>query len=479
MISGAVALLAEAFPTQTPAEWADRLLASSDNTFFTHSGTTTFGNGYQHGYNAEFGHGIMDIYAALQPITASGLTRVFIGGSINSDESYTFGSSQITTSRSFGDSLYQGLKGLTGYTYDDLGGGFGYEMAHHINMASDNTPTIDIPSELGKLPVIATGLTTPNWKHDFNRVIANFSSSENLKTAATVGSASLPVQSFFESTIDTTAELSNFKTPYLTSNHENVGIGTSYQMRDARLLFGMTIPAGSDLDGYLGKTTTFTASVEHGNRGKRTLTLMAGLTQEKDKLLGSTGAGAFSLSGSRSDTTFATLKGQAKLADDIFLTGITTLAYTNMTSPRHSLVGSSNDVRSSSHSLIINKRHLLGDDNLSAFVVQPNRIGSGSMKVHIPTLADTYGTINYNTKNISLEPSGRQLNYGLSYRKNISDDLSFSFKHVVTNNPNHTDDSPTWHSSFTGLRYKNTSLGFATNSATSNPEFRLTYSSQF
>ena len=479
MISGAVALLAEAFPAQTPAEWTDRLLASADNTFFTHTGTTTFSNGYQHGYNTEFGHGIMDIYAALQPITASGLTRVFVGQSINSDESYALGASQITTSGSFGDSLYRGLKGLTGYTYDDLDGGFGYEMIHHINMASDNTPTIDIPSELGNLPLIATGLTTPNWKRDFNRVIANFSSSENLTTAVTMGSTSLPVQSFFESTIDTTAELSNFKTPYLTSKHENAGIGTSYQMGDARLLFGMTIPAKSNIDGNLGKTRTFTASIEHGDSGKQTLTLMAGLTQEKDKLLGSSGTGAFSLSGSRSETTFATLKAQAQLGRNVFLTGITTLAYTNMTSPHHSLVGSLNDVKSSSHSLIINKRHLLGDDNLSVFVAQPNRISSGSIEVHIPTLADSYGTINYNAKNISLEPSSRQLNYGLSYRKNISDDLSFSFKHLVTNNPNHTDDSHTWHSSFTGLRYKNTSLGFATNPATSNPEFRLIYSSQF
>ena len=479
MVSGAVALLAEAFPTQTPAQWTDRLLASADNTFFTHTGTTTFSNGFQHGYNTEFGHGIMDIYAALQPITSSGQTRVFVGRSMSSDESYSLGGSQMTTSRSFGDSLYRGLNGLTGYTYDDLDGAFGYEMVHHVNMVSDSTPTIDIPSELGDLPLIATGLTTPNWKRDFNRVIANFSLSENLATAVTMGSTSLPVQSFFDSTIDTAAELSKFKTPYLISKHENAGIGTSYQMGDARLLFGMTIPARSNIDEYIGKTRTLTASIEHGDRDKRTLTLMAGLTQEKGKLLGTSGSGAFSLSGSRSETTFATLKAQARLGDDVFLTGITTLANTNMTRPRHSLIGSSNDVKSSSHSLIINKRHLLGDDNLSAFVVQPNRISSGSIEVHIPTLADSDGTINYNAKNIGLEPSSRQLNYGLSYSKNISDDLSFSFKHVVTNNPNHMDDSPTWHSSFTGLRYKNTSLGFATNPAMSNPEFRLIYSSQF
>ena len=63
-ISGAIALLAEAFPNQTPAQWTDRLLASADNAttkIGAHSGATTFGNGDEHGYNTTFGHGIMDI----------------------------------------------------------------------------------------------------------------------------------------------------------------------------------------------------------------------------------------------------------------------------------------------------------------------------------------------------------------------------------------------------------------------------------
>jgi hypothetical protein len=52
----------------------DRLLATGQNAVSligSHTGAVTFGNGVQHGYNTNFGHGLMDVYAALRPITSS------------------------------------------------------------------------------------------------------------------------------------------------------------------------------------------------------------------------------------------------------------------------------------------------------------------------------------------------------------------------------------------------------------------------
>ena len=72
--------MAEAFPTQTPEQWTDRLLASADNSFFTASGNVEFANGITHAYNTEFGHGIMDIYAALRPITSSRMDESILIG---------------------------------------------------------------------------------------------------------------------------------------------------------------------------------------------------------------------------------------------------------------------------------------------------------------------------------------------------------------------------------------------------------------
>ena len=133
-----VAVLAEAFPNHTPAELTDRLLASADNTFFSHDAAVTFGNGVSHGYNDEFGHGILDIYAALNPITTSAYTRIYTGKSTKVGEEYQLGNSKLLASNSLGDSLQRGLIGEVGYTYDDLGGGFEYDMSYHVDLVSSN-----------------------------------------------------------------------------------------------------------------------------------------------------------------------------------------------------------------------------------------------------------------------------------------------------------------------------------------------------
>ena len=83
-------------------------MASADNTFFNHDAVVTFGNGVQHGYDDEFGHGILDIYAALNPITSSSDNRsmsLYTGNSLNDNSSFQLGNSRILTSSSFGDSF--------------------------------------------------------------------------------------------------------------------------------------------------------------------------------------------------------------------------------------------------------------------------------------------------------------------------------------------------------------------------------------
>ena len=107
-IAGAVALLAEHFPNHSAEQIVDRLLASADNSFFTRDGVVTFGNGIQHGYNDEFGHGFMDIYAALNPITSSSLGQSIYtsGGNLsdNQNDQRSLGQSVLISSQSFGDS---------------------------------------------------------------------------------------------------------------------------------------------------------------------------------------------------------------------------------------------------------------------------------------------------------------------------------------------------------------------------------------
>jgi hypothetical protein len=70
-VSGALALLAQAFPTLNPHQLRVRLMASADNGFFTPDATVELATGFHKGFSYRFGVGFLDIEAALQPIGPS------------------------------------------------------------------------------------------------------------------------------------------------------------------------------------------------------------------------------------------------------------------------------------------------------------------------------------------------------------------------------------------------------------------------
>lgn len=119
-IAGGIAILAEAFPGLPPSDLRRRLLASANNRFFAHSGVTDFGNGVLHGFNEEFGHGFMDLAAALMPIGATGLP---VGASVH-DGVAPLGSAALVSGDAQGDALVRGLGAQTITVFDSLGADF-------------------------------------------------------------------------------------------------------------------------------------------------------------------------------------------------------------------------------------------------------------------------------------------------------------------------------------------------------------------
>ena len=104
-----VALLKQAFPNHTPEQLVDRLLASADNSFFTASGSTSFANGITHGYSSTYGHGIPDMYAALQAITSS--RAILVGQNVGSASRFEINDTNIRLGGAFGDAIDQALHG--------------------------------------------------------------------------------------------------------------------------------------------------------------------------------------------------------------------------------------------------------------------------------------------------------------------------------------------------------------------------------
>ena len=144
IVSGAVALLSEAFPNHTPEQLVDRILASANNDFYTATGTTSFVNGITHGYNSEFGHGLLDLATALGPISTSSLippsnNRSVLNtrfGEISTARRFALTSSQVQLGVAFGDSLHNSLNGRKAYFYDALNGGFAFDMGSLVKNRS-------------------------------------------------------------------------------------------------------------------------------------------------------------------------------------------------------------------------------------------------------------------------------------------------------------------------------------------------------
>jgi len=459
-ISGAIAILAEAFPNHTPAQLTDRLLASADNSFFSHDNAVTFGNGVSHGYDDEFGHGILDIYAALNPITSSAYTRIYTGRSTEVGEEYQLGNSKLYTSSSIGDSFQKGLVGEVGYTYDDLGGGFKYDMSYHVNILNNHDHKIDLNEELNGLSTSSDSLIHSNYSYPKNEI--------------SIGEAALPVKSFFDDKNSST-NLHDFIPSYLDSDRNGLGLGRSVSLSNAIIELGATIPI--DLVGgqKYGSHSNLVGSIEYGDSKKSSISFMAGLSEESDSLLGSVGENAFSLSGSRAVTTFTALKAQKNLFDNISLTGIASFANTNMSRPKNSLIESASNVKSSTVTLSGNISDLTSNDLLSVFINQPNRVEEGTIAIKSSSLADSNNRIAQSIKDIDLSPSSRQVNFGLSYKKKMSKDLAFSLKHLITKNLNHNADSKKLSSSYIGIGFKDLKLGFASNPNDSSIEKQISY----
>jgi subtilase-type serine protease len=132
-VSGALALLAQAFPNLTPHQLRARLLASADNTFtgFTQAGVVDLLDGpgvFNHAYSIDFGHGFLDIRAALMPIGPVTL-GTGDGGKIPVEE-FVF-----STGGAMGDAVTRSLEGVELTMNDAMEGGFDIAAKEFVTVA--------------------------------------------------------------------------------------------------------------------------------------------------------------------------------------------------------------------------------------------------------------------------------------------------------------------------------------------------------
>lgn len=119
MVSGALALLQEAFPTLTPHQLRTRLLASADQSFaeFTADGSFELAPTFSRNFSTEWGMGFLDIRAALLPI---GTTTVPLSATVN----HTLAQPLLLAGAASGDAIAHSLARTDVLAVDTLGGDF-------------------------------------------------------------------------------------------------------------------------------------------------------------------------------------------------------------------------------------------------------------------------------------------------------------------------------------------------------------------
>jgi subtilase-type serine protease len=137
VVSGAIALLAEAFPTLTAHDLRARLIATADNDFagFTASGRLEVipGSGVFHDYSTEWGHGFLDVRAALLPI-GTPVARMADGTAQVADQP------MILAGGATGDAVARSLSAVPVLVTDALGGDF--TMPGSALAATPSTPPV-------------------------------------------------------------------------------------------------------------------------------------------------------------------------------------------------------------------------------------------------------------------------------------------------------------------------------------------------
>jgi hypothetical protein len=483
-ISGAVALLAEHFPNHTPEQLVDRLLASADNTSMIddlggHDGYVTFSNGQTHGYSELYGHGLMDIYAALQPITSSSYTaRVYAGSSSINGGYYSLARTVVSSSRSFGDGLISSLSNENVYFYDDFNGGFSANASSMVNTVATSVPTLSLKDGLSLLGREIENDQVPTLSPLVSSILSSESGSDDQEILLTLNSGNASTQSLLTGSVDAFSSLTSYDLPYLDVNEQGIGYTYVEKGENSRFTISASHPIKADEEIEYGDKSIFAASYEFAG-DVESITFSGGKSLQKDSLLGLTGSGAFTTEGGDSETSFIGARFGYKLSDDVEVNYRHTIASTNFNGASDSMLKSASGIKSDAFSFDLGINNIKGDDKFTMFISQPNRVSEGSVSMSIANLADENGNISYRNVDLGLAPSGRQLDLGISYESEIFDDATVAMQLVHSKEPNHVKNAKSVTSSFIGIGNKELKLGLTNDNSLDRSDIRIEWAKRF
>ena len=457
--------MAEAFPNQTAEQWTDRLLASADNSFFTATSSVSFANGITHGYSAQFGHGIMDLYAALRPITSSKMKEsILVGETLLDSSHYDLSKSYISTPRVFGDSFSNHFKNKKAVFHDALYGNFSYDFANSFVENQENPSSQQI---------LEDHLNYHSFQKNNINDIYSIQSGFISKYKSIGGATKLGPNSFTNfisfngfdgytshnmplevSTNFISSDLSNslifsegFNSPFIPQN--NFSFGTSITHNDNLILSFYDDSYQNTVNPTAGLVVTKSLI----NKDNISSNIMIGYGSEKNGIIGADLSGAFAQK-QQTPTLYLSHSFEKNFNPKNSLSIISSIGRTQFNnSYNETLINEISPIISSSFGIAFN-HNFNSNENMIIKFSQPHRLESGRANISVPQSHSLDGSLNYLNEDVNLNPSGRQLDLSLRYNKNIlNDDLLLSFENIITSDQGHISSNGLMNTSIVSLNY--------------------------
>lgn len=436
-VAGAAALLAQMFPNLTGRDIFNILLASA----------TDLG---QAGIDPIFGHGLLNLEAAIQPIGTTSIPSNTAGTS-----SVNVGTAGTASSAAFGDAFHAS-DALDGILMIDR-----FRRSYRINLADkvEKAPAtlhlqtlIDRPRHLdggdvalgqhGFLSFSAFDDRFAEARRSLSpsgeaivqqpRPIAYLTGRLDRKSTAAMAYGFSPARLLNRETMADSADSfslsARIDTPFLafSENIETLSINRQFLPRlRLDLAFSHASHRGNQRATFapLRQDSSMDSVIAQLGMplGPANVRMQVGSQSEAGSTLGSRSSGAFTL-GEGAESRFIAFDATLPLGEDVALFGRYLTGTTQIKGAASPLFTALQALKTESFAAgIIAKKVFHPDDKLGIVLLQPLRVSGGSAEIRVPVIRDfDTDSFQFENRTLSFAPSGREIDLELSYTVRIA-----------------------------------------------------------
>lgn len=447
-VSGALAVLMEAFPALSTKELIQLLFTTARKDFASYD-------------RAVYGHGLLDLGKATTP---GAKPSVVIARNVSSlHSSFPLTSSTLRLSNVYGDSLAHNSLELM--FADEFKRTFYTGLKETVNFEPESYNIDDSYAFFSQKQKTREVKLSPNTSVSFTTREKIFNNGEqnreedaprfSLKTAFKDGGSfaahyNQPLRETMGFSTITGYDNSHYiqkdamTNPYLNFVEKGVNL-TSTVPLTKNTAFKLSAFSGSSDEqenGREAESSGFIGEVARHFSDELSLSFQSGALIEESSFLGSQASGAYAIKGN-TPTWFASLGGRFDIIDNLSLHGTYSEGYTSVKAADTSLFTDISTIRSNAFSLGITAKHFLQENAIASLVLsQPLRVTEGAAHLSIPTAVSRGGSISFTDHSINLSPSGREIDIEAFYTLPLeTPDANLKFGTMYRNEPNHIKDA--------------------------------------